>query len=219
MSQLCKWSVIGAVAVALTSVAFAQDKPADTLAPAVKPAEIQKSAWQKMDANNDGKVTAVERQALLKERFKEMDANGDAKLTADEFGANRLAIIDVNKDGVVTLEEYLVFFVGKDAATGEVVACDKLDANGDNLLTPVEVIAYRKSVFKAADANGDGKITKDEMKAYTDKQFKDRDANKDGFVTVEEMVAVVALPAAAPKADAKAPEAKPVEVKVEQPAK
>ena len=204
MSQLIKWAVVGAIAVALTSVVVAQDKSAAIPAPAIKAAAPQKSVWQKTDANQDGKATVAEQQALQKEWLKELDANGDGKLTADEFGAKRIAIMDVNRDGTVTLEEYLVFFVGVDAASDtQTAACDKRDANGDQVVTPVEVIAYRKSVFKAADANGDGKLTADEMKAHTDKQFKDRDADKDGFVTVEEMVAVVAAPAVAPKVEAK----------------
>lgn len=206
MSQLFKWAVVGAVAVALTSAAGAQDKPA-----AAKAAAPQKSVWQKTDADQNGKATVAEQQARQKEWLKELDANGDGKLTADEFGAKRLAIMDVDQDGVVTLEEYLVFFVGVEAAADTTTAaCDKRDADGDQVITPVEIIAYRKSVFKAADANGDGKLSADELKAQANQQFKDRDANKDGFVTVEEMVAVVALPAAAPKAEEK---------KAEQPAK
>ena len=111
--------------------------------------------------------------------------------------------IDVNKDGSVTMEEYLVFFAGADAAADQTAACDKLDANGDNEVSMVEVIAYRKSVFAAMDASGDGKVAPDEMKAGVDKKFKSLDADNDGFVTVEEMIAVIPLPAAAPKVEEK----------------
>jgi Ca2+-binding EF-hand superfamily protein len=223
MSQNLKLAVVGAVAMALTSVVVAQDKPAETKAatPEVKAPIAQQTVWQKMDADKDGKLTVAERQARQKEWLKELDANKDSKLSADEFGANRVAILDVNKDGVVTLEEYVMFFVGKDAVTGETVACDNLDANGDGLLTPVEVVAYRKSVFKGMDADNDGKLSSDEVKAGAAKKFTDKDADKDGFVTVEEIVAVVSVPAAAaapavaPKADAKKVEEK----KADQPAK
>ena len=201
MSQMLKWVVAGVAAVAMTAVVCTQVKAASTTAKDVKAGvKIVKSVFQKIDANIDGKLTAEERQARLKEWFKELDANGDGKVSPDEFIGQRFVNIDVNKDGSVTMEEYVVFFVGKDAAADKTAACDKLDANGDNEVSGVEVIAYRKSVFAAMDANGDGKVTPDEMKAGADKQFKSRDANNDGFVTVEEMIAIIPVPAAAPKA-------------------
>ncbi len=126
-----------------------------------------------------------------------MDANKDAKLTADEFQGQRFVNIDINKDGTVMMEEYLVFFAGiKTAALADKqTGSNKLDANGDNKITPVEVIAYRKSVFNAIDTEGKGRVKPDKMKAHIDKQFKNLDADKDGFVTVEELIAIIALPA------------------------
>lgn len=210
MSQMLKWAVAGVAAVAMTSVVCAQAPAAATKATEVKAAapekvavKIVKSIFHKTDANKDGKLTAEEQQANLKEWFKELDANGDGKVSPDEFVGQRFVNIDINKDGTVTMEEYVVFFAGADAAADQTAACDKLDANGDNAVSAVEVIAYRKSVFAAMDANGDGKVTPDEMKAGADKQFKSRDANNDGFVTVEEMIAVIPIPAAAPKVEEK----------------
>ena len=210
MSQMLKWAVAGVVAVAMTSVVCAQEQAADTKATEVKAAapekaavQIVKSVFQKMDANNDGKLTAEEQQDRRKEWFKELDANGDGKVSPDEFVGQRFVNIDINKDGSVTMEEYVVFFAGADAAADQTAACDKLDANGDNEVSMVEVIAYRKSVFAAMDASGDGKVAPDEMKAGVDKKFKSLDADNDGFVTVEEMIAVIPLPAAAPKVEEK----------------
>lgn len=217
MSQMLKWAVAGVVAVAMTSVVCAEEPAADTTATEVKAAapekaavQIVKSIFHRTDANKDGKLTAEEQQADLKEWFKELDADGDGKVTPDEFVGKKFVNIDVNKDGSITMEEYVVFFVGADAAADKTAACDKLDANGDNELSGVEVIACRKSVFAAMDANGDGKVAPDELKARADKQFKSLDANSDGFVTVEEMIAVIPVPAAATKVEEK---------KAEQPAK
>lgn len=210
MSQMLKWAVAGVVAVAMTSVVCAQEQAAETKATAVKAAapektavQIVKSIFHKMDANKDGKLSAAEQQARLKEWFKELDTNGDGKVAPDEFVGQRFVNIDINKDGSVTMEEYLVFFAGADAAADQTAACDKQDANGDNEVSAVEVIAYRKSVFAAMDADGDGKVTPDEMKAGADKQFKSRDANNDGFVTVEEMIAIIPIPAAVSKVEEK----------------
>lgn len=211
MSQMLKWAVAGVAVVVMTAVVCAQEQAVSTTATDVKAgAQIIKSVFHKMDANKDGKLTAEEQQARLKEWFKELDANGDGKVTPDEFVGQRFMNIDVNKDGSVTMEEYVVFFAGKDAAADQTATCDKRDANGDNEVSAVEVVAYRKSVFAAMDANGDGKVTPDEMKAANGKQFKSLDANNDGFVTVEEMIAVIPIPAAVPKVEEK---------KADQPAK
>lgn len=210
MSQMLKWVVAGVAAVAMTSVVCAQDQAADTKAVEVKVAapekaavQIVKSIFHKTDANKDGKLTAEEQQARLKEWFKELDVNGDGKVTPDEFVGQKFVNIDINKDGAVTMEEYVVFFAGADAAADQTAACDKMDANGDNEVSGVEVIAYRKSVFAAMDANGDGKVTPDEMKAGYGKRFKSYDTNNDGFLTVEEMIAIIPIPAAAPKVEEK----------------
>lgn len=202
MSQMLKCAVAGVAAVVIMSAGCATEKPTVTK-PKVTKATAAKSVCQKIDANKDGKLTSDEHKARLGQWFKELDANSDGKLTPDEFQGKRFTNIDVNKDGVVTVEEYVALFVGKDTAIDKTAACDKLDANGDNEVTAVEVIAYRKSVFNAIDADGCGKATPKDLKTHTDKQFKSIDADKDGFVTVNEMIAVIAIPAATPKVEEK----------------
>ena len=195
MSRILKWAFAGAIAVAMTSVVGAQEQaPAPKAADAKPSVQPAKSFFQKADINKDGKLSAKEQIARRKAWFKEMDANRDSKLTADEFSSQRFVNMDINKDGSVTMEEYLVFFAGVESAADQTPACDKLDANGDNEVNAVEVVAYRKSIYKAMDANADGKLTPEEMKAGADKQFKSLDSNSDGFVTVEEMIAVIPVP-------------------------
>lgn len=202
MSQMLKTVFAGTAAVVIASVVLAQNPTPDSALTQPKAAQTQKSVFQKMDKNNNGKVTTEEHQARLKEWFKELDKNNDGKLTPEEFGGARFVDIDVNKDGTVTMEEYLIFFVGNDApAMAEKTAeSDTLYPKGANEITGAEVIAYRKSVFKAINASADGKVTPDEMKAYTNKEFKFLDKNKDGFVTVDEITAVAVIPVFAAKA-------------------
>ena len=198
MSQWIKWAMVGVFSAALMTAVAQEDKAAEAKA------APQKSVWQKMDANNDGEVTVAEHQARVKDRFKELDANGDDKLTPDEFAGQRLATIDINKNDTVTLEEYIVYYAGPDAAADtQTVACDKLDVNSDQVITLVEFIAYLKSVFETIDSNNTGVIFPSEMKDYTNKRFKECDVDKDDFVTVEEMVAVIVPAAATPKAEDK----------------
>lgn len=200
MSQMLKWMIAGAVAVAMTSVAVANDKVAETKAATPQKTVLQKvkSIFHKSDVNNDGKVTTHERKARLKKWFKKMDVNNDAKLNPEEFQGQRFVNIDINKDGTVTMEEYLVFFAGIQATAlaDKQTGSNKLDADSNNVVTPVEVIAYRKSVFKDIDTGGKGKVKPEKIRAHADKQFKALDTDKDGFVTVEELTAIIALPAA-----------------------
>ena len=197
MSRMLKWSVAGMAAIVITFAGCAPDKPT-----AAKP-NAAKSIYQKIDANKDGKLTSDEHKSRLKKWFEELDADKDGKLNPAEFQGKRFTNIDVNKDGSVTVEEYVMLFVGKDAAIDKTAACAKMDANSDNEVTAFEVIAYRKSVYAAMDANKDGKVSADEMKAANGKQFKSRDANNDGFVTVEEMITVIPIPAATSKVEKK----------------
>lgn len=201
MRQLLKTVFAGTAAVVIASVVLAQNPAPDAASTQPKAAQAQQSVFQKMDKNNDGKVTAEEHQARLKEWFKELDKNGDGKISAEEFDGARFVEIDVNKDGTVTVEEYLVFFVGNDAPAkaGKIAESDTLYPKGANEITGVEVIGYRKSVYKAINASGDGKVTPDELKAYNNKEFEFLDKNKDGFVTVDEISAVALIPVFASK--------------------
>lgn len=95
------------------------------------------------DTDKDGGVTAEEWKAGQQARFKRLDANGDGKLSKDELFARTPAIgnsvlptdrqasqqssyfmlLDVDKDGFVTLAEFLV------GADRNFTRCD-LDKNG-----------------------------------------------------------------------------------------
>lgn len=206
MSKMLKTVFAATAAAAIASFVLAQAPASDTAAIQPKADQAQKSVLQKMDKNGDGKVTREEHQARLNEWLKEMDKNGDGNVTPEEFEATQFVDIDVNKDGTVTVEEYLIFFAGNDAPAkaDQSAGAETLYPKDAGEITGVEVIAFRKSVFKAIDANGDSKLTPDELKAYNGKEYEFLDKNKDKLVTLDEITAVALIPVFAPKAEKKA---------------
>lgn len=111
--------------------------------------------FQKMDANNDGKISADEHAAAAKAMFETMDGNKDGKVTAAEMEAAHEKI------------------VGKAAAAGkdkgkQMSAAEKLkvvDTNGDGALSAEEHLAGSKTMFDKMDANHDGFLAKTELEA------------------------------------------------------
>ena len=106
----------------------------------------------------------------LEAKFKKFDKNGDGKLTADELPAELMARLDLNKDGVVTLDE----------------AREALKAGA----VKEDAAPFANRVFDRLDKNGDGKITREE--ADNAPWFDRIDRNKDGVITRDEVLAVAA---------------------------
>lgn len=100
--------------------------------------------------------------------------------------AGMFQMMDTNKDGKVTKDEFL----GRASPFFE-----RFDANGDGSVTKDEVTAVfmkrmqARAVNRTArfDANGDGTVTKDEFDTYRGKRFALMDRNNDGEIDVEEM--------------------------------
>ncbi len=117
-------------------------------------------------------------------RFEALDKKHTGKVTKDEFMAAKgssaraekiFASRDLNRDGVVTKEEYCMGAGGGKAQRDPAALC--------------------KSRFKVLDANHDGVVSKDEfMKgrkpgAKAEDLFKQKDTNGNGTLTSEEYCA------------------------------
>jgi Ca2+-binding EF-hand superfamily protein len=109
-----------------------------------------------MDANGDGKITRAEHATGAKKMFEQIDANRDGTVTASEMdaamakqgakpasddksSAEKIAVIDKNKDGKLTAAEH---------ATGSEEMFDKMDTNRDGSISKQECDAGMKMMKK-----------------------------------------------------------------------
>lgn len=166
--------------------------------------------WNKIDVNQDGKITREELNADVSAMFTSVDANKDGKVSQDELSqffaakreemkakhAERLQAADKNKDGKWSKDELSEMPERRFA---------KLDANSDGFVTQAELDAKREAhkarfekkqgdrpnkggkLFKHADANGDGVIDRSEALNAVETRFSKLDANGDGVVERSEL--------------------------------
>jgi Ca2+-binding EF-hand superfamily protein len=124
-----------------------------------------------------------------------LDAEEGKKRSKGGHHGHMLRMLDEDKDGMVSKVEMLTHF-------------DKIDGNGDGLLSEEEFKAQREKMkekhqemkkqcegmkpgerLAKMDTNGDGSISQDEFKG-PDMMFQKLDANSDGTVSPDEMEAM-----------------------------
>lgn len=114
-------------------------------AQAGKPTYDPRAAFAETDTNHDGAVDHDEFLARMTEVFYRADVNKDGVLTVDEVTATlvqtpNLDAADANHDGKLTLHEFL---------SARFKDYDQVDTNGDGLLELDEVVnAYEKGQKK-----------------------------------------------------------------------
>ncbi len=74
-----------------------------------------------LDANHDGNVTREEAISYYTEEFKWFDQNNSGKIKLDDFvsTAEVKALIDTNKDGIATQEEYVAYWSAHPCKCGQ----------------------------------------------------------------------------------------------------
>lgn len=147
--------------------------------------------FREFDIDMDGRATreevllvirqAQDRQRQLEREVAERnrnnpDRNGDGVIDAEEFTAfetARMLELDTNKDGKVSLQEWLVlagqpnqnqpgqptYQQRRDALTKRF---QEIDTNKDGQLDQAEIRAMALALFKRIDLDGDGKVTPSE---------------------------------------------------------
>jgi Ca2+-binding EF-hand superfamily protein len=123
----------------------------------------EEAQFKMMDANGDGKVTTAEHAAGARNMFVELDADKDGKVTAPEMdaahagmkskgehagkhhemsSAQKIAVIDKNKDGAVSAEEH---------AKGSKEMFGKMDADRSGDLTWQECKEGHEKLMTASE--------------------------------------------------------------------
>jgi Ca2+-binding EF-hand superfamily protein len=100
--------------------------------------------FQRFDADGDGRVTRAEIDAALDERRTRFDADGDGALNLEEFEPAWLEM----------------------ARPRMVDRFQALDADGDGVVTDVEVAQRVDRMMMRADVDGDGAIGPDDRAAF-----------------------------------------------------
>lgn len=136
--------------------------------------------FARMDADGDGNMTRDEFRDYVKSRraerkqakFQRMDSDGDGSVSQAEYVAyktakaeRRFAYMDKNGDGKVDQGEY-ASCMKKRGHHHKGRLFDKLDANGDDVVTQAESHAAWSEWFKRIDANQDNLVTQDEVMQY-----------------------------------------------------
>jgi Ca2+-binding EF-hand superfamily protein len=125
--------IVGSLALAAVAPAFANDAL---------------DIFKRMDANNDGRITATEHSQFAHTAFQASDADRDGRVSLAEC----IAVQDTSNG--VKLDRQAT-----EAQMG------LLDTDGDGHLSQAENNAYAKDEFQRADQNGDGALSLAEVQA------------------------------------------------------
>jgi Ca2+-binding EF-hand superfamily protein len=164
--------IAGATALA-AGAAYAQPAPAPREMTRAAVEQRSAQAFDRLDANHDGKLDEADRGARQKARFDRVDANHDGQVSYAEFSAKHAQRDGARKERM--------------ARRGERRA-DGIGHRGGHRFAMPD-FARRAGMIRLADADKDGTITKAEFQAARLQRFDRLDADHDGTVTGDEVKA------------------------------
>ncbi|MBL1430506.1 MAG: hypothetical protein COA60_003145 [Robiginitomaculum sp.] len=189
----------GLLAMAIPTMSLANDRTNE------RSTNKATKIMQKLDANNDGKITISEVAILRAKKFDDADRNSDGFISPREKKLlkfkrkndrrekraarriDRQAKLDSNGDGEVSLLEF---------TSQASPLLTRLDSNKDGSISSSEILEARKQRFARLDVNNDGVLSRaDKKDAKTKRRSKtkqaraDMDTDKDGRISRAEFLA------------------------------
>jgi Ca2+-binding EF-hand superfamily protein len=161
-----KCVILASATLALASAALAQTKPAAAPKPIARADYIKTvdTRFGAMDANHDGGVTKAELAAEQQHELQQTKARIEQQLRL------RFSQLDTNKDGQLTIQEFLAIAPPLHTAENPDQMLQRLDTNHDGKISADEFRAPELAKFSRIDANHDGVVTPDEIKAAAAKK-------------------------------------------------
>ena len=147
-----------AVIAALAGV-FAITAAAPSFA-AADPAKKEKRIHRfikRADLNGDGKISQAEMARGISVTFANVDVNGDGVLSASEVSGAKAALKAARKQARASGEGRLQFVKFPAKRIGK--RFDRIDANGDGVLSKAEFASISERMFRKRDKNNDGYIS------------------------------------------------------------
>jgi Ca2+-binding EF-hand superfamily protein len=171
MRRLTLSLIAGAAAIAAGGIAYAQAPQPQALTRATVEQRSAR-AFDRLDANRDGKLDRADRADRQKARFDRVDANHDGSVSYAEFAA-----MHTQKDGVRgerfgrrgdTRGDHRMAMRGLGRRGPGGMMARMGDADSDGAITRAEFQGAALARFDRLDANKDGTVTRDEAKAARD---------------------------------------------------
>ncbi|GGD06550.1 hypothetical protein GCM10011342_14280 [Aquisalinus flavus] len=145
-----------------------------------------KDMFERVDTNGDGVITPAERDAAKLAMFIELDADGNGYVTEEEMKAAQEARRTGMKERMAERIAERRAGAGNEARDrGNPV--DRLDTDGDGVISQAEFLAHEPEHLDKVDTDGDGNITRAEadaareaMRETMKQRWADRKSGKSG---------------------------------------